>query len=76
MLEDEADAALAHARASVTSSPSKRTVPASGASSPAMIRSSVVLPEPDGPEQRDQLAGGHVEADVVAAPAKLPKRLA
>ena len=29
---------------------------ASGISSPAMIRSSVVLPEPDGPEQRDQLA--------------------
>src|SRR5437879_2699390 len=31
------------------SSPSKRTSPASGCSSPASTRSSVVLPEPDGP---------------------------
>ena len=30
------------------------------------MRSSVVLPEPDGPEQRDQLAGRHVQAHVVA----------
>src|SRR4029077_15924848 len=31
------------------SSPSNATSPASGQSSPAMIRSSVVLPDPDGP---------------------------
>ena len=30
-----------------------------------MIRSSVVLPQPDGPEQRQKLAGGDVELDVV-----------
>src|SRR5688572_31025445 len=33
------------------SSPAKRTSPASGCSSPASTRSSVVLPEPDGPRR-------------------------
>ena len=32
-----------------------------------MMRSSVVLPEPDGPEQRDQLAVGDLEAHVPRA---------
>ena len=30
-----------------------------------MMRSSVVLPEPDGPEQRDQLAGVDAQVDLV-----------
>ncbi len=30
-----------------------------------MMRSSVVLPQPDGPEQRDELARREIEADVV-----------
>ena len=38
-------------------SPSSRTSPLSWNSSPAMIRSSVVLPEPEGPEQGDEFAG-------------------
>ncbi len=33
-----------------------------------MIRSSVVLPEPDGPEQRDELAVADLQRDVVRAP--------
>jgi hypothetical protein len=33
----------------VVSSPKKRTVPLSAVSRPAMMRSSVVLPDPDGP---------------------------
>ena len=37
--------------------PSSRIVPAVGASKPASSISVVVLPEPDGPEQRDELAG-------------------
>ena len=39
-----------------------------------MIRSSVVFPDPDGPEQRHQLAVGHVEADVVQC-REAPERL-
>ena len=39
--------------------------PASGRSSPARQRSVVVLPQPDGPEQRDQLAGVDADADAV-----------
>jgi hypothetical protein len=40
-------------------------LPASGRSSPARQRSVVVLPQPDGTEQRDQLAGPDPEADAV-----------
>ena len=39
--------------------------PSVGRSSPAISLSSVVLPEPDGPEQRDQLARADVERNVV-----------
>ena len=37
------------ALSAVTSRPSKRTLPRSGNSSPAIVRSRVVLPHPDGP---------------------------
>ena len=37
----------------------------SGVSKPASMRSSVVLPQPEEPEQREDLALGDVEADVV-----------
>jgi hypothetical protein len=42
-----------------------RISPWIGVSMPAMMRSSVVLPQPEGPEQGDQLAGRDVEVDVV-----------
>ena len=37
-----------------------------------MMRSSVVLPEPDGPEQGDELAGVDVQAHVVEADHLVP----
>ena len=46
---EEANAARSAAEAKVTSAPSNNTWPASGNSRPAIVRSSVVLPEPDGP---------------------------
>ena len=39
-------------------------LPSSGCSSPAMIRSSVVLPEPTGPSSATSSPSGIVEADV------------
>ena len=66
MLEDEADAgARAHAGRSSVFAVEQDAAARPAASSPAMMRSSVVLPEPDGPEQRDQFAGRDVQADVV-----------
>ena len=40
-------------------------VPASGASSPAIRRRNVVLPQPDGPSTVEHLAGQDIEVDVV-----------
>ena len=40
-------------------------MPSSGISKPAISRSVVVLPEPDGPEQREELALRDVEVDAV-----------
>ena len=37
------------------SRPSMRTVPEDTASNPAMTRRSVVLPQPEGPEEREEL---------------------
>ena len=56
-----------------TSSPSRRMRPSVGASNPAIIRSVVVLPQPDGPEHREELAApdrevGVVHGDEVAEP--------
>ena len=45
--------------------PSSRIVPELGSTKPAIAISSVVLPEPDGPEQRHEAAARHVQADVV-----------
>ena len=36
-------------------------MPASGSSKPAIIRSVVVFPEPDGPEHREELARADLE---------------
>ena len=49
----------------VTSSPPTRIVPDVGSLKPAIIRSVVVLPQPDGPEQREELAARDVEVEVV-----------
>src|SRR5688572_6078475 len=43
---------LSEARLSVTSSPSNRIAPAVGSSSPAIMRSVVVLPHPEGPSRQ------------------------
>ena len=45
-------------------SPSSSTTPAVGSSSPATHLSSVVLPQPDGPDDADELAGRDVERQV------------
>ena len=45
----------------VTSSPSSVTVPEVGSSKPAIIRSVVVLPQPEGPSSEKNSPGGDVE---------------
>ncbi len=49
----------------VSGSPSTRTLPLDGASSPAAMLSSVDLPQPLGPTIADERAGGDGERDVV-----------
>ena len=46
----------ADAGSAVTSSPSSRMRPEVGSSSPAIIRSVVVLPQPDGPKHDEERA--------------------
>ena len=41
-----------------------RTAPEVGSAKPATMRSVVVLPQPDGPEQDHELAVGDIERDV------------
>ena len=48
---------------SLTTSPSIAISPPLISSSPAIIRSVVVLPQPDGPDQHDELLVGDVEID-------------
>ena len=55
-LEDEGDVALASARLKVTSSPPSRMSPEVGSSRPAIMRSVVVLPQPEGPSRHEELA--------------------
>ena len=55
------------------SSPSSRTSPASGASSPAMARSNVVLPEPEGPS-RARNSPGSARRETPFRAGKRPKR--
>ena len=50
---------------SAMSWPSIRIRPEVGVSNPASMRRSVVLPQPDGPKQREELALVDVEADIV-----------
>ena len=45
--------------------PASTTRPSSGSSKPAIMRSEVVLPQPDGPEQREELAARDLDRDVV-----------
>ena len=65
VLEDEADAALLRRHAGDVVPADRRPRPESGVSSPAMMRSSVDLPEPLGPEQRGERPVGDLERDVV-----------
>jgi len=55
------------------SSPSSRTDPSSGISSPAMARSSVVLPEPEGPS-RARNSPGSARSETPFSAGKRPKR--
>ncbi len=50
---------------SVMSRPATWTRPESGSSKPAIMRSDVVLPQPDRAQQGEELAGGDVERDPV-----------
>ncbi len=45
----------------MTSLPLQQDRPSVGSSNPAIMRSIVVLPDPDGPEQREELTGPHRE---------------
>ena len=65
MLEHEADAAVAGRRTSVTSSPEISTRPLSGVSRPAITRSSVDLPQPEGPSSAVSEPPGISRLDVV-----------
>ena len=49
----------------VTSWPSSRTRPLVGSSKPAIMRSVVVLPDPDGPSIEKNSPSTHVEVDAV-----------
>ena len=73
VLKDEADAALRAVR-SLMSSPSNWTDPASANSSPAMMRSSVVLPEPDGPSSATSCPRG-ISRSTASSAVNCPNRL-
>ncbi len=49
--------------------------PAVGSSQPEQRFSSVVLPQPDGPDQRDELAAAHVERQSRSAPRTAPNAM-
>ena len=61
MLEHESDATLPGLAIRLCPPVEVDLLPASANSRPAMIRSKVVLPEPDGPKQRDEPAGLDLE---------------
>src|SRR6185312_15777034 len=58
----------------VMSSPSRTTLPLVGSSSPAIILSNVVLPQPDGPSRHTKLPFGTFSATLSTA-VKLPNVL-
>ena len=64
-LEHGVDVALVRRALRATSSPSSRIRPLVGRSKPAIMRSVVVFPQPDGPSMREELARRHVEVDAV-----------
>ena len=64
-LEDHRDVAIAGRRRSSRRRRRRRHAPAVGVSRPARMRSVVVLPEPDGPEQREELARLDLEIDAL-----------
>ena len=66
VLEDEADLALAHVGAGRVLAVEAAPLPASGTSRPAMMRSSVVLPEPDGPSSATSSPARMSRLEVVA----------
>ncbi len=55
---------------SVMSTPSSTICPVVGRSKPAIIRRVVVLPQPDGAQQREELAARNVQVDVVHGPVR------
>ena len=57
-----------------TGAPSSSTRPVVGVSSPATMRSSVDLPQPDGPEDRDEVVVGDRRASSAAAPRSARRR--
>src|SRR5690606_28679258 len=59
---------------SVMSLPLNETAPMSGKSSPAMMRSSVVLPDPDGPSSARN-SPGRASRLTLSSATKSPKRL-
>ena len=67
VLEHEADLALAHVHVGGVLAGEAGSLPASAVSRPAMMRSSVVLPQPEGPSSATSSPDVDVEADVVAA---------
>ena len=58
----------------VTSTPSTRIVPASGSSKPPIIRSSVVLPQPEGPSS-EKNSPRRIASVTSSTATKSPKRL-
>src|SRR5665213_2067831 len=64
----------AAARLKVTSSPPSRILPDVGSSSPAIMRSVVVLPQPDGPSMTKNEPSATVKLDSLTA-VKPPKAL-
>src|SRR5258706_3644138 len=57
----------------VTSLPANTTLPEVGVSRPAMIRSSVVLPQPDGPRKQTSLPSGTLRSTLSTAVAPLKR---
>ena len=64
------------ARLKVTSSPPSRMRPPVGSSSPAIMRSVVVLPQPEGPSRQKNSPSRDRERRVLARPSKVAERLA
>ena len=64
MLEDDAEVRSC-ARIVSSGAPFRSMLPEVGSMNPAMRFKVVVLPDPEGPEEREKLAGSYLEVDVV-----------